>query len=156
MANKIGLDRLISGRPKKWQTKNYKNWSPGSPDLSPLDYYFWAIMKRKIRSKYNDRTLRTKAEAIHYIENVYPNEVDLEEQNRAIMGTLMPNGKYIGGYKSRLMAVLEVKGANLKVLTRKQRKELKCPSIEDLKKISINGNEYETDNETDSEPEDDA
>ena len=152
LANKIGLQRLISGRPKKWQEKGFKNWSAGSPDLSCLDYFFWAHLKRRTRDLYNQKILRTKEEFTDFVENKYADECDQELLDKSIMGTKIGD-EYVGGYKSRLLAVLETGGANLTTLTRKQRHELKCLPISELKKLSIDGDCFEDeDDDDDVEP----
>ena len=84
---------------------------------------------------------------IHFIENDYAdNYFDSDMCTRSIKGTLVDN-QYIGGYKSRLLALIKTDGNNICTLTRKERRELNCLTVTELKEYSVDGDQYESDDE---------
>ena len=104
------------------------------------------MLKRRVREKFTEGTVKTRAQLVDFIENKYVDEFDYGMCERSIKGTKIGE-KWVGGYASRLTACIKVQGGNLTCLTRKQRRELDCLTEEELREYSIDGDAYESDDE---------
>ena len=63
----------------------YSKWPPTSPDCSPLDYYFWEKVQRKVYQNRFNRTFENENALKRRIRRVWP-EVsrDIEEIRKAL------------------------------------------------------------------------
>ncbi|EZA58004.1 hypothetical protein X777_02012, partial [Ooceraea biroi] len=87
--------------PRRWigrrnQNEGGEDWPPRSPDLSPLDYYFWGYLKSKVHE--------TKPQSIRELRQQIRDEVALipAEYNR----------RAISAFYQRLAYCQEVNGSH--------------------------------------------
>lgn len=76
-----GSPELFDGRVQAFQTWN---WPARSPDLKPLDFYFWDSLKAKVCTK----RINSKEELRQVIQGLDPVEIERESTN-AVMNRIL-------------------------------------------------------------------
>ena len=79
-------------------------WPPHSPDLNPLDYFFWAEVQTKVY-KGRDQPFKDQAELKAQIRKVWQSASNQATVRKAILQ-----------FRPRLYAVIKAKGGPIKHL----------------------------------------
>ena len=94
-----------------------------------LDYYHWSEVKAAVNTEIRSGRIATFNEMKEFILNWSESPYfDQEKLNKAIIGTLTPDGDYTGGFHSRYRCVYALDGKNLKLASRAFR--LECGAVD--------------------------